>query len=126
MQAAEKSYLADGTLRKGTCNLIVIIQNHPLIAGLMQKNIGFCLNIFLHPLMDIQMIWRQIGDNRDFRAFLHSQQLERGQFQDGIILFLHLSGFGQQRMADIAAQIDGFAGRFQKFRNNGCGCGLSV
>ena len=37
----------------------------------MKNNIPLGVNIFLHILMDIKMIWRKIGNNRNIRTSPH-------------------------------------------------------
>ena len=92
----------------------------------MCKDIFLCRNILRIILVNIQMIRRQIGDDGDMRAPSHSHELERAQFQHSGILRLHASGLGQQRVADVPPQVDGFSRRPEQLRNDGGGGGLSV
>ena len=72
------------------------------------------------------MVWRDIRDDGDVRAALHRVQLEGAELQHSEIVRLYLRYLAQQRVADVAAEMDGVTRVLQKLGyNGGCG-GLAV
>ena len=45
--------------RKGSSDFIIRIDNSAADTTLMQIDVAFCIDIFLHILVDIQMVWAQ-------------------------------------------------------------------
>ena len=105
---------------------VVGVENQKAAFVLVTENVGFCLDVLLHILVNVQMVGSQIGNHRPGRAVGHVHQLEGAQLHHGVILSLHLPYQGQQRGADVATQPDGFSRCLQHFRNQGCGGGFSI
>ena len=83
-------------------------------------------DIFLHALVDVQVVGGQVGQHRDVGTAGHGHQLEAGQLQHGPVRGPDGIGLGQQRVADVAAHMDGVSRRPQELGNNGGGSGLAV
>ena len=122
--AGEKFCLAGA--RHGAGQFIICIEDQQILLTLIPENMGLGLHIFLHILMDIQMIGCQVGDHCPCGAMEHIHQLEGAQLHHRIILRLHLPHQGQQRRANIAAQPHGFPIGLQHFRNQGGRSGFAV
>ena len=72
------------------------------------------------------MIGGKIGDDRNMGTASHRHQLERGQLQHRHILRLDGGSLRQQRMTDIAAQVDRLPCRTQKLCNDRSSGGFSI
>ena len=81
----------------------------------MGKNILLCGDIFLHPLMIIEVIRRNIGNYRDIRRKSHCMQLKARQLHDRIVVFGHISELGKQRSSDISADKDTVSRSLENF-----------
>ena len=92
----------------------------------MCKDIFLCINILLKILVDVQVVGGQVGDDGDVGAAGHGHQLKAGQLQHRNIVRLHAPGLRQQRMADIAPQMDGLPRPSQELRDDGGGRRLAV
>ena len=92
----------------------------------MGKNILLGRHILRHVPVHIQMVGRQIGDDRNVRTLRHGHQLEAGQLQHRKIRAQHSVRLAQQRVADIAAHPHTLSGLFQQLGNDGGGRRLSV
>ncbi len=93
----------------------------------MCKDIFLRGNVLRHVPVHIQVIGGQIGEDSDMRTLLpHGQQLEGAELQHRDVLVAHLPRLRQQRMADIAAQVDGPPRPAQKLGDDGSGRGLAV
>ena len=90
-------------------DLVVQIEHQTVALLLAAVDRGLGLHIFVKVLVVVQMVGRQVGDRRHMGRMLHAHQLEGGQLDDGQILGLHLAHAGQQRRADVAAQMHGIA-----------------
>ena len=86
---------------------VVPVEHQPAPLPLEAKNRGFRPDIFLKRAVIIQMVRRQVGDCRHCRAAPHIHQLEGGKLDNRQMLRRDLLDLGQQRPADIAAQMDG-------------------
>ena len=124
--AGEQGHMAGCLGGKGVSNLIVAVQHHLVPRVLVQENILLGGHIFLHALVNVQMVGCDVGDHSDLRAGGHTHKLERGQFQHRHIFRLHVKRLCQQRMADIAAQMDGIARLFHQLGDDGRGRSLAV
>ena len=94
-------------------NGIVRIQNQHTVRALESEDVLFGVHIFLHILVNIQMVGGQVGDERPLGAALHIHQLEGAELHNGKILLFHLTAQRKQGRSDIAAQPDGFPGGLQ-------------
>ena len=72
------------------------------------------------------MVGGQIGHQRHMGTAFHIHQLEGAELHHCKIRRLHLPDTGQQGRADVAAQPDGFAFRFQHLRDQGGGGGFAI
>ena len=63
------------------CDGIIRIKNGNVLPTLMGKNILLGRHILRHVPVHIQMVGRQIGDDRNVRTLRHGHQLEAGQLQ---------------------------------------------
>ena len=99
-------------VREGEGERVVPVQHHLLAAVLMDKEILFRRDILLHAPVDIQMIGRQIGDNRNIRTGVHGHQLEGGELQNRHVAGLDGLDIRQQRPSDVAAQVYPITSRF--------------
>ena len=124
--AAEQRHTAAGLGGEAAGNVVVPVQHQQTVRPLVGKDVLLGLDVLLHGLVYVQVVGRQIGDDRDIRALLHGHQLEGGQLQDSDISRLHPVCIGQQRFADIAAQIDVLPRRLEQLGNNRRGGGLAV
>ena len=64
----------------------------------------------------------KVGKDGDVGAGLEGHELEGGQLQHCHVVLPHLPGLREQGLADVPPQVDGIAGVFQHFRDEG-GCG---
>ena len=83
-------------------------------------------DVLRHILVHIQVVGRKVGDHGDVGALGHGHELEAGKLQHSVMVGLHRIRLAQQRVADVAAQPDGFAGGTQQLRDDGGGGGLAV
>ena len=72
------------------------------------------------------MVGREIGDHRDVRPAMHAVELEGAELQHDDVVLFDLRDLAQERVADIAAEVDAIPGLFQKFGDDGGGGGLPV
>ena len=107
-------------------NGIVTVQNQQIGFLLEAVNILLCPDIFIHILVDIQMVGGKVGDHRAAGAVGHVHQLEGAELHHRKVRFLHLTAQRQQGSADVAAQPDGIPLSLQHFGNQRGGRGLSV
>ena len=125
-EAGELFNTAPHQLIKAIGDEIVGVENGFAEAILMEEDVLFGLNIFLHIFMDVQMIGRDVGDHCHVRALAHGDQLEAGQLRHHKVLRLHLFNIRQQRPADVSAQMNGFSRFLEHFGNEGGGGGFAV
>ena len=111
---------------EGGGNGVIGVQNQQIPLLLEAEDVLLGLHIFLHVLVDIQMVGGQVGDHCPLGASLHVHQLEGAELHHGIVLLLHLPAKGQQGRADVASQPHGLPLGFQHFGNQGGGGGFSV
>ena len=76
--------------------------------------------------MHIEVVRRKVGHHRDVRRALHVEQLERRKLDDRDITALHLLRVAQQRMTDVAAEVDRLPCRAQHVRDDARRGGLAV
>ena len=108
------------------CDGIIRIKNGNVLPTLMGKNILLGRHILRHVPVHIQMVGRQIGDDRNVRTLRHGHQLEAGQLQHRKIRAQHSVRLAQQRVADVAAHPHTLSGLFQQLGNDGGGRRLAV
>ena len=72
------------------------------------------------------MVGGHIGNHSHIGALVHTDQLEAGQLHNRLIFGLHLTQNGQQRAADVAAQMHGAARRLKHGGNQAGGGGFAV
>ena len=72
------------------------------------------------------MVGGQVGDHGDVRAGVHGHQLEGGQLQHRQVVRLDGLDVRQEGTADVAAQMDVIACRFQELGDDGGGGGLAI
>ena len=72
------------------------------------------------------MIGRQVGDYSNVCAGIHGHQLEGGQLQHCQVVRLDGLDVRQEGTADVAAQMDVIACRFQELGDDGGGGGLAI
>ena len=92
----------------------------------MCKDILLCSYILRHIPVYIQMIGCKICNYGDVGAAGHGHQLERTQFQYGIVPRPHFIRLAQQRTADVSANVNVFSGLSQKFGDQRGRGGLPV
>ena len=107
-------------------NVVIEIEDGLIARLLVAEDILLGGHVLRHVLVNVQMVGRQIGQNGDMGTARHGHQLEAGQLQHRVIGGLHLPRLTQQRMADVAAHMDGAPRLLQKLRDDGSGRGLSV
>ena len=105
---------------------VVPIQNQNVAGLLVQIEVLLGRHVFLHILVDIQMVRRQIRDHGHVGAVGEVHQLEGGELQDDLILGADLIRLVQQRCADVAAEPDAEALLFEHLRDQRRGRGLAV
>ena len=69
----------------------------------MQIDVAFCIDIFLHILVHIQMVWCNVGDNRNVWGFSHGNQLEAGQLHNSAVIWTNLLDSWKEWEANISA-----------------------
>ena len=100
---------------EGGGDVVVGVQHQKAASVLIAENVLFRVHIFLHILVDVQMVGREVGDHRPLGAALHVHELEGAKLHHGEIRLLHLPRKGKQGRANVAPQPDGFSLRFQHF-----------
>ena len=102
--SAAKLHCFPADLRQeGSGDFIIRIDNSAADTTLMQIDVAFCIDIFLHILVDIQMVWRNVGDNRNVWGFSHGNQLEAGQLHNSAVIWTNLFNPWKEWEADISA-----------------------
>ena len=93
---------------------------------LIKNDIPLCFYVLLHVLVDVEVVGREVGHDRDVGALAHGDQLEGGQLHHADIIGRNSLDLGQEGLADIAADMDGIAVGSEHFGDDG-GCrGLAV
>ena len=104
--AAEKARVRLGLFRKRARDVVILIKDGDVVLALVEIDILLRRDVLVHILVHIQMVRRKVGHHRDVRRALHIQQLERRELNDRNIIALHLLRVAQQRVADVAAEVD--------------------
>ena len=123
-QTAEPTSLS--VAGKGGGNGIIQVQNQGVPCPLEFENILLRLHIFVHVLMDIQVVGRKVRHHRHIGAATHIHQLEGAELHHCEIILFHPVANRKQRRTDIAAQPYLLAGSLQQFGNEGGGGSLTV
>ena len=106
---------------------IVLVPQHGTAGGLLpQQDVPLGVDVLGHILVVIQMVGGHIGNHSHIGALVHTDQLEAGQLHNRLIFGLHLTQNGQQRAADVAAQMHGAARRLKHGGNQAGGGGFAV
>ena len=124
--AGEENDLSLTAQVKKPCDLVVIIQDSLLIFILIKNYISLSFDIFVHILVDIEVVGREVGHDRYVGALAHGNELERGQLHHADVGLFDGLDLGQERLADVAADMYGVALRFQHFADHGGSGGLAV
>ena len=107
-------------------DVVVLVENGDVALVLMEIDILLRRDVLVHILVHIQMVRRKVRHHRDVRRALHIKQLERRELYDREVLRLHLLRVAQQRVADVAADVDGLPRRAQQLRDDRGRRGLAV
>ena len=76
--------------------------------------------------MDIEVVRREVCDNRHVGALAHGNKLETRELDNRIVVRVYALDFGQQGLADVASEVNGLSRRLQELGNDRrCG-GLAV
>ena len=113
VHVAEEKAFSLNVLFKAACNVVFKIEGGTAVLALVGNNVSLCVDIFLHILVNVKMIGRNIGHNRGKRTFFHGNKLKRGKLDNGIIVLVHSVNLIKQRRADISAEINFLTRRFQ-------------
>ena len=98
-----------------------------LVAGIVRGEDGALgVDIILIVLVLVKMVRGDVCDDGNVRAAAHAVQLEAAQLQHGEIIRMNVRRFAQERMADIAAEMDALSLLFQQLRDDGRRRGLAV
>ena len=81
----------------------------------------FGVDILVHILVPVKVIRRKVCDNGDIRALAHRDKLEARKLDNSEVILIHALNLRQERLADIAAEVDGLSLRLQQLGNN-CRC----
>jgi len=123
---AEIPDVTPGRVGKAARDIVVVIENQRICFTLISHDVSLRLDILLHVAVHIQMVGCQICDNGDPGAFFHCHELERGQLQDCDVRLFHRIRPGEERRADVAAQVDGTAFRLQQLCDDRRRCCFAV
>ena len=126
MQAGEPDLLALAVGLHPTGDLVLIAQHLAAGRHLMDEDVPLGVDVLLHILVVVQMVGGNVGDHRDLRALVHTDQLEAGQLHNRHILRSHLGQHGQQSGADVATQVHLAASGLIELGDEGGGGGLAV
>ena len=91
---------------KGGGDLVVGVEHGAAQAPLVQINVALGVDVFLHVLVDVEVVGRDVGDDRHVGGLAHRNHLEAGQLHHRAVLRADLLDARQQRKADVAAQKD--------------------
>ena len=105
---------------------VVQVEDGGVPGLLVTENVLLGPDIFLHALVNVQVVGGQIGHHGDVRAVGHGHQLEAGQLQHGPVRGPDGIGLRQQGMADVAAHMDGVARCPQQLGDDGGGSRFAV
>ena len=122
----EPAQLAAHKLRHARSNHIVRIEHGDGEGVLVAENIALRLDIFLHVLVNVKVIRRNVRNNRNLRGAAHGDELKAGKLHNGAVLVVNFLNNRQQCAPDIAALVNGFARSGEEFGNEGGGGGLAV
>ena len=103
----EELHRAGRTIRKATGDVIVVVQHQFVALVLEAENLLLGMDVFVHILVDVQVVGGQIGHHGHSGGMGHIHQLEGAEFHYRQIVRLHLPCQRQQRLADVAADPDG-------------------
>ena len=126
LPAAEEGDRPPGLLRQVPGQLVVIVEDGPVLLPLVEEDVLLGGDILPHGSVVVQVVGGQVGHYGDVGALLHGHQLEGGQLQHRKVLRLHAGHIWQQGLADIAPHIDVVSRLFQELRKDGGGGGLAV
>ena len=126
IKAAEELHVANGFLRLGAGQRVIIIEDHAVAGPLVEEDVLLGGHILLHIGMDIQMVGGEVGNHRHMGAVGHGHQLKTGQFQHRKVGDTHGVSLAQQGIADIAAEMDSIARLLQQFGNDGGSRSLAI
>ena len=104
VQAGEPDLLALAVALHRAGDVVLKAQHGAAGRHLPQQNIALGIDIFLHILVVIQVVGRDVGHHRHLGAGAHTDQLEAGQFDHRHSVRRNVRQLGQQRCADVAAQ----------------------
>ena len=122
----EKDDLSLTAQIKQAGDLVIVIQNRLLIFILIKNYISLCFYVLVHVLVNVEVVWREVGHDRDVGTLAHGDQLEGAQLHDAHIIGRDSLDLRQEGLADIAADMDGITVGSEHFGDNGGGRCLAV
>lgn len=99
----------------GAGDLVFIAQHGFSVRLLVQEDIALGVDVFLHILVVVQMVGRDVRHHRHLRGLAHADKLEAGKLHHGYIRGRDGVHHRQQRAAQVAAQMHGVPRRLQYF-----------
>ena len=88
---------------------VVRVQDQATAFRLVDKDLPLGVDIVLKVLMLVEMVGCQIRDHRDIRAAVHAVELEGAELENDNVVLSHIGDLAQERIADVAAQVDAIA-----------------
>jgi len=123
---AEKPDFAGAIFRKGACDGVVGIEHRDAGTALRKENLLLGGLIVLIARMNVQMVRRNVGNDRNIRPAVHAVELEGAELEHRPVCARHFRRFVKQRRADVAAEKYAVSLRLQELGNNGGSRRLSV
>ena len=126
VQVAEPAELTADKLRHAFGDDVVRVENSDGKCVLVAENVALCFDIFLHILMNIKVVRRNVCNNGNIRGSSHGDELEGGKFHNRAVFVFDFLDDREESPSDVSAFMNGFSFRRKKFGNKGrCG-GFSV
>ena len=105
---------------------VVPVADRPVLRPLEGQNVGLGLHVLRHVGVDVQVVGGQVGEYGDVGALSHGHELEGAQLHHRHVLRPDRLRLRQQRVSDVAPQVDRLPRRPQEARYDGGGGGLAV